>query len=83
MSHLMQHDYASLAQRMLSDYDARTPGTLFADGLRLSLDEAWELQGAVAKLRQQRGEQVIGYKIGCVCEHNQKAKCRSGWLRSG
>ena len=27
---------------------------------------------AVATLRQQRGETVIGYKIGCVCEGNQE-----------
>ena len=47
----------SIAERMLRDYDALTPGTVFADGLRLSLNAAWRLQEAVAKLRLQRGEQ--------------------------
>jgi 2-keto-4-pentenoate hydratase len=62
----------SVAERMLRDYDARTPGTVFADGLRLSLEEAWQLQAAVASLRQLRGERVVGYKIGCVCPENQR-----------
>ncbi len=62
----------SVAERMLRDYDARTPGTVFADGLRLSLDDAWQLQDAVASLREQRGERIVGYKVGCVCPGNQE-----------
>ena len=62
----------SLAGRMLADYDKATPGTVFAEGLRLTAAEAWQLQSAVADLREQRGERVVGYKIGCVCEGNQK-----------
>lgn len=58
---------------MLNDYDARNPGTAFSDGLRLGLDDAWKLQAAVARLREQRGEAVVGYKIGCTCESNQRA----------
>ncbi len=57
---------------MLSDYDAHDPGTLFADGLRLELSDAWRLQALVAELRIARGESVVGYKIGCVCELNQR-----------
>ena len=60
------------ARRMLADYDAVDPGTVFAEGLRLSIPDAWRLQDAVAKLREQRGEAVVGYKIGCVIEGNQK-----------
>ena len=52
---------------------ARNPGTAFADGLRLSLPNAWRVQGAVADLREQRGESVVGYKIGCVAKNNQRA----------
>lgn len=66
-------DIEVLAERMLRDYDARTPGRLFADGLRLTVEDARRLQDAVASLRQQRGEQIAGYKIGCVCAGNQKA----------
>lgn len=58
---------------MLKDYDAKTPGTAFADGFRLDIHDAWRLQSAVAGLREQRGETVVGYKIGCVCENNQRA----------
>lgn len=54
------------AARQLADYDARVPGTLFADGIVLSEYQAYELAAAVARLRQQRGETVIGYKIGCT-----------------
>ncbi len=61
-----------LAQQMLADYDAANPGTVFAGGLRLSIPDAWRLQSAVATLREQRGEAVVGYKIGCVCAGNQE-----------
>lgn len=62
----------AIARRMLADYDAVDPGTVFADGLRLSISDAWRLQTAVATLREQRGENVVGYKIGCVCANNQR-----------
>ena len=56
--------------RSRTEYDAHHPGTVFSDGLRLALDDAWRLQAAVARLCVQRGEAVIGYKIGCVSEGN-------------
>ncbi len=61
----------SLATRMLNDFDSHNPGTVFADGLRLDVEGAWRVQGAVARLREARGEKVTGYKIGCVCSVNQ------------
>ena len=73
MPRLQKVKLDAIAQRMLVDYDAHDPGTVFSDGLRLELDDAWRLQAAVASLRQQRGETVIGYKIGCVAEVNQRA----------
>ena len=73
MSRLEENKLNEIADQMLMDYDARTPGTAFADGLRLELDDAWRLQSAVTRLREQRGEEVVGYKIGCVCENNQRA----------
>jgi 2-keto-4-pentenoate hydratase len=75
VSESSQHDdfdFDLLAERMLRDYDNRTPGTLFADGLRLSLVEARRLQDEVAQIRQRRGEQVTGYKIGSVSPINQR-----------
>lgn len=64
-------DLDALAARMLRDYDGHTPGTPFADGLHLSIDEAYRLQSRVARRREARGEQVAGYKIGCVAPVNQ------------
>ncbi|MBT06785.1 MAG: hypothetical protein CMM32_07715 [Rhodospirillaceae bacterium] len=61
-----------LAIKMLADYDAHNPGTQFGDGLRLSVPDAWLLQTAVSKLREQRGEKIVGFKIGAVFEGNQK-----------
>ncbi|MEC7564093.1 MAG: hypothetical protein VX738_00290 [Planctomycetota bacterium] len=50
----------------LADYDAHQPGTLFAKGIVLDVAQGYELQSAVAQLRQDRGEQVVGYKVGCT-----------------
>ena len=62
----------TLAERMLEDYDSHNPGTVFAEGLRLSITDAYRLQAQVAQLRERRGEQLVGYKIGCVCFENQQ-----------
>jgi 2-keto-4-pentenoate hydratase len=54
------------ASRQLADYDTHNPGTVFADGIVLSVSEAYELQAAVAELRLRRGERIVGYKVGCT-----------------
>ena len=60
-------DIDELAQRQLDDYDRHQPGTLFAGyPIPMTVDESYQLQHAVARLRQQRGEAVAGYKIGCI-----------------
>ena len=69
---LNERELKTLAIKMLADYDARTPGTEFGKGLRLTVQEAWRLQTMVSELRQKRGENVVGFKIGAVCEGNQK-----------
>lgn len=57
----------TLARRQLAGYDRHQPGALFAGGsVTITLEEAYALQHEVARLRQQRGELVAGYKIGCV-----------------
>jgi 2-keto-4-pentenoate hydratase len=62
-----------LAIRQLADYDRRTPGMAFADSdLVLTLDQAYAVQFEVARLRQQRGEQLAGYKIGCISQTMQR-----------
>jgi 2-keto-4-pentenoate hydratase len=57
-----------LAARQLADYRARTPGTFFGEGNRprLSLEDAYAVQGEVAALRDAEGEPVAGYKVGCT-----------------
>jgi 2-keto-4-pentenoate hydratase len=54
------------ASRQLADYDARNPGSLFAEGVVLDVAQGYELQSAVAQLRCDRGERIIGYKVGCT-----------------
>jgi len=59
-------DLQELAQRMLADYDDRTPGRLFGGPLDLTTAQAYALQAEIARLREERGERVIGYKVGCT-----------------
>ena len=60
------------AKKMLSDYDSKTPSTIFKDRLTITIKDAWRIQSAVAKLRTTRGEKIVGYKIGCVSKKTQK-----------
>lgn len=54
------------AIRQLADYDAREPGSIFGEGVVLSVAQGYDLQAAVARLRCERGERLIGYKVGCT-----------------
>ena len=63
------------ASRQLADYDARQPGTVFAEGVVLNVAEGYQLQSAVAQLRCARGERTIGYKVGCT---SQKIRAQLG-----
>ena len=46
---------------------AETPGqTVRRSTPGLTPPEAYELQGEVARLRERRGETVIGFKVGCT-----------------
>jgi 2-keto-4-pentenoate hydratase len=55
-----------LARQMLADYDARTPGQLVGKPIDLTTVQAYALQAEIARLREERGEKVIGYKVGCT-----------------
>lgn len=65
-------DPNGLARRMLADFDARTPGRMFAEPLELTAIDAYALQAEIAGLREQRGEPVIGYKVGCTSAAMQR-----------
>ena len=54
------------AQKILDDYDSKNPGTIFKDKIILTAAEAWKVQSKVSDLRENRGEKIIGYKIGCT-----------------
>ena len=59
-------DFPELARRMLAVYAARTPGRFVGEPLDLTAIQAYALQAETARLREQRGEKVIGYKVGCT-----------------
>ena len=71
MTKLTENQLNQYAYQMLLDYDSKTPGTIFKDKIRISIEDAWRIQSAVTNLREQRGEEVIGYKIGCVSKETQ------------
>ena len=68
---LMQSQIDTFAQKILDDYDAVNPGTIFKDKIKISNDDAHLIQSAVTALRVKRGEEVIGYKIGCISKKTQ------------
>ena len=62
----MVNDFEKLARGMLADFDARTPGQFLNEPLDLTTAQAYALQTEITRLREQRGERVIGYKVGCT-----------------
>lgn len=58
--------YIHWAQQQLLDYQNRCPGSLFAEGLSLSVEQGYQLQHAVTQLRVNRGDRIVGYKVGCT-----------------
>ena len=72
MTRLTQKEIDIYSQKILEDYDANNPGTIFKDKINISNVDALILQSSVSKLREKRGEEIIGYKIGCVLKETQK-----------
>ena len=72
MTEFTQKELDIFANKILEDYDAKDPGTIFKKKIKLSNNNALLLQLKVTKLRINRGEEVIGYKIGCVAKDTQK-----------
>ena len=72
MTQLTQKKLELFAQKILKDYDAKNPSTIFKDKINISNVDALNVQTEVSKLRVKRGEEVIGYKIGCVSKETQK-----------
>ncbi len=72
MAELTKKELDLIASKILHDYDFKNPGTVFKKKIKLSNDDALLLQLKVTKLRIDRGEKVIGYKIGCIAKETQK-----------
>ena len=68
---LLQSQIDTYAQKILDDYDAVNPSTIFKDKISMSNEDAHLIQSAVTALRIKRGEEVIGYKIGCISKQTQ------------
>ena len=68
---LMQSQIDTYASKILDDYDSVNPGTIFKDKIKISNEDAHLIQSAVTALRVKRGEEVIGYKIGCISKKTQ------------
>lgn len=72
MVELSQFQLDVYAYKILDDYDAKTPSGIFKDKISISIEDALRIQLAVTNLREKRGEEVIGYKIGCVSKDTQR-----------
>ena len=72
MHNISKKEINLFAQKILEDYDTKNPGTIFKDKIKISNADALLLQSAVSKLRKKRGEEIIGYKIGCVLKDTQR-----------
>jgi 2-keto-4-pentenoate hydratase len=59
-------DLAAWARHWLDDHDALRPWRTFAPPAGMTTEQAYALQGEVARRREDRGERIIGYKIGCT-----------------
>ena len=72
MSHLTQKELALFSNKILDDYDSKNPSLIFKDKIDITNEEALIIQSNVARLRKKRGEEIIGYKIGCISKDTQK-----------
>ena len=69
---LSQKELEKIANKILEDYDSKNPSVIFKDKIIINNEEALIIQSTVARLREKRGEQIIGYKIGCISKDTQK-----------
>ena len=72
MNNLSSKELDLYSNQILEDYDAKNPSQLFKDKVVISNENALLIQSKVANLRLKRGEEIIGYKIGCVSKDTQK-----------
>ena len=69
---LSQKELEKFSNKILEDYDRKNPSVIFKDKIIITNEDALIIQSNVARLREKRGEQIIGYKIGCISKDTQK-----------
>ena len=69
---LSQKELEKIANKILEDYDRKNPSVIFKNKIIITNEDALIIQSNVARLREKRGEQIIGYKIGCISKDTQK-----------
>ena len=72
MTYLSTKEIKKFSNKILEDYDNKIPGSIFKEKKKITNKDALIIQSNVAKLRRKRGEEIIGYKIGCVSKDTQK-----------
>ena len=72
MIDLSKKEIENFSNKILEDYDNKVPGLIFKEKKRITNENALLIQSKVAKLREKRGEEIIGYKIGCISKDTQK-----------
>ena len=72
MSNFSQKDLNFFANKTLEDYDNKNPSIIFKEKIKITNKDALLIQSNVASLRKKRGEEIAGYKIGCVSKDTQK-----------
>ena len=72
MIDLSKKEIENFSNKILEDYDNKIPSSIFKEKKRITNEIALLIQSNVAKLREKRGEEIIGYKIGCISKDTQK-----------
>ena len=72
MNKLSSKELDLYSNQILEDYDAKKPSQIFKNKVKVSNEDALIIQNKVTELRVSRGEEIIGYKIGCISKDTQK-----------
>ena len=72
MNKLSSKELDLYSNQILEDYDAKKPTQIFKNKVKISNEDALLIQNKVTELRVSRGEEIIGYKIGCISKDTQK-----------
>ena len=72
MSNYSKKDLDFFANKILENYDSKNPSIIFKEEINITNEDALIIQSNVARLREKRGEEIAGYKIGCISKDTQK-----------